>query len=137
VQWALQAASLGAGELLVTSIDREGTGKGFELDLTRQIAEAVSIPVIACGGAGCVEHVAEVIEQGRADAVCLASLLHYRLARHYNTVTGTFEEGNLEYLKSRRGFSKIQDASIGDVKARLLELGISCRGAMALERVDV
>lgn len=75
--WALRAADLGAGELLVTSVDREGTKKGFDLELTRRIADAVTIPVIASGGAGSVDHVAEVIREGHADAVAVASLLHY------------------------------------------------------------
>src|SRR6266511_6345869 len=61
---AARAAEMGAGELLVTSIDREGTGKGFDLELTRRIAESVSIPVIACGGAGIVEHVVEIANEG-------------------------------------------------------------------------
>lgn len=68
IQWAIRAAELGAGELLVTSITQEGTGKGFDLDLTRRIAEAVPIPVIAAGGAGSVHDVYRVFAEGRADA---------------------------------------------------------------------
>jgi len=60
----------------VTSIDREGTGAGYDLELTRSIAQAVSIPVIACGGAGSVEHVEQAVLEGRADAVCVAGLRH-------------------------------------------------------------
>jgi cyclase len=75
--WAIQAAELGAGELLLTSIDREGTEQGFEVELVRRIAQAVTIPVIAGGGAGSVKHIAEVIEVGRADAVAAASVFHY------------------------------------------------------------
>ena len=77
VAWACAAAEAGAGELLLTSVDREGTGRGFDLELVRRVAEAVPIPVVASGGAGTSEHVAEVIEQGLADAVAVASLLHY------------------------------------------------------------
>lgn len=76
-EWAVRAAELGAGELLLTSIDREGTGRGMEVKLVRQITDAVSIPVIVGGGAGSPEHVAEIIEEGRADAVAIAFLLHY------------------------------------------------------------
>ena len=76
-EWALRATELGAGELLVTSVDREGTRKGFDLELTRRIADAVPIPVIASGGAGSIEDVAAVIRDGHADAVAVASLLHY------------------------------------------------------------
>ena len=76
-EWALRATELGAGELLVTSVDREGTRKGFDLDLTRRIADAVPIPVIASGGAGSIDDVAQAIREGHADAVAVASLLHY------------------------------------------------------------
>lgn len=75
--WAVQAAELGAGELLLTSIDREGTGRGFEVELIRRITDAVSIPVIVGGGAGSRDDVAEIIQKGGADAVALAFLLHY------------------------------------------------------------
>jgi cyclase len=77
-EWARKAADLGAGEILVTSVDKEGTLKGFDLDLTARISGSVSIPVIACGGAGKPEHVLAAVKEGRADAVAVASLLHFR-----------------------------------------------------------
>ena len=126
-EWAVRAAELGAGEIMVTSIDREGTGKGFDLDLTRRIAEAVSIPVIACGGAGTIDHVRDVIVNGHADAVCLASILHYSAAGRFGGTDAVAGEGNTEYLKNPRGFSKIQDASLPEIKDRLLRQDISCR----------
>jgi cyclase len=78
VVWARRAVQLGAGELLLTSVDREGTRSGFDLALTREIADSVSVPVIACGGAGSASHVAEAVQLGHADAVAVASVLHYR-----------------------------------------------------------
>lgn len=78
VEWAKKAESLGAGEILLTSMDRDGTKLGYDLELTRAIADAVRIPVIASGGAGTLEHVYEAFIKGRADAALLASLLHYR-----------------------------------------------------------
>lgn len=126
-EWAQRAVELGAGELMVTSVDREGTGKGFDLELTRTIAEAVPVPVIACGGAGRMEHVLEVIMQGRADAVCLASLLHYHVLRTGDPGGDFSEEGNIEFLRSRRGFSKIADASIPEIKGYLSAHGVPCR----------
>jgi len=127
--WAVRAAELGAGELVVTSIDREGTGKGFDLELTRRIAEAVSIPVIAHGGAGKVDDVSAVIEQGRADAVCAASILHYHCAQHLKAAEDDFaREGNIEFLRRGGGFSKITPAGLCDVKAHLTAHGIDCRG---------
>ncbi len=122
-EWAVRAADLGAGELLVTSIDREGTGKGYDTELTRRIAESVPIPVIACGGAGSVEHVADVIDRGRADAVCVASLLHYNVLKRYGSRHDFSGEGNTEYLKTARGFSKVNDVSLPDLKAHLLRRG--------------
>ncbi|MFA5114155.1 MAG: imidazole glycerol phosphate synthase subunit HisF [Candidatus Margulisiibacteriota bacterium] len=78
VAWAKQGEKLGAGEILLTSMDRDGTKDGYELDLTRAIADAVGIPVIASGGAGKVEHLYDAFSKGRADAALLASLLHYK-----------------------------------------------------------
>ena len=129
LEWAVQAAELGAGELMVTSINNEGTGKGFDLELTRQIAEAVSIPVIAGGGAGKVSDVHDVVEQGRADAVCLASILHYNYIKYANAADADYsQEGNVEFLRrGGSGFSKIQDATLAEIKTYLMEHGVECR----------
>jgi cyclase len=77
VRWAIQGEALGAGELVVNSIDADGTREGYDLALTRMIAEAVSIPVIASGGAGKPEHLLEVLTQGGADAALVASMVHF------------------------------------------------------------
>lgn len=78
VEWAKRVEELGAGEILLTSIDRDGTKEGYDLELTRIISETVSIPVIASGGAGKVEHLYEGIVIGKADAVLAASIFHFR-----------------------------------------------------------
>ena len=77
VEWAKRAVDLGAGEVLLTSVDREGTKKGFDLELVRALGPVLPVPVIACGGAGTIDHVAEALGGG-ADAVAVASLLHYK-----------------------------------------------------------
>lgn len=77
VQWAGRVMGLGAGEILLTSMDRDGTGQGFDLELTRAVSESVSIPVIASGGVGCLEHLYEGVTQGAADAVLAASIFHF------------------------------------------------------------
>jgi cyclase len=77
VEWAKHCEALGAGEILLTSIDREGTRKGFEIDLIAAVSTAVSIPVIASGGMGNVQHLAEAVKIGKADAVAMADILHY------------------------------------------------------------
>jgi cyclase len=78
VEWAIRANRLGAGEILLTSMDCDGTKAGYDIELTRQIADAVSIPVIASGGAGTKEHFYEALVDGHADAALAASLFHYK-----------------------------------------------------------
>lgn len=78
VEWAVKAASLGAGEILLTSMDCDGTKAGYDLELTRTIAEQVPIPVIASGGAGTMEHFYDALTEGKADAALAASLFHYK-----------------------------------------------------------
>lgn len=77
VAWAVQMADYGAGEILLTSMDRDGTKAGFDLELTRAVSEAVSVPVIASGGVGNLDHLADGIQMGGADAVLAASIFHY------------------------------------------------------------
>ena len=78
VEWAKKAEALGAGEILLTSMDGDGTKAGYDLDVTRAIAEVVSIPVIASGGAGTLEHFKDAFTVGKADAALAASLFHYK-----------------------------------------------------------
>ena len=77
VAWAVQMAEFGAGEILLTSMDRDGTKEGFDLELTRAVSDAVSVPVIASGGVGNLDHLADGIQVGGADAVLAASIFHY------------------------------------------------------------
>ncbi|KQW65332.1 MULTISPECIES: imidazole glycerol phosphate synthase subunit HisF [unclassified Methylibium] len=93
VAWARQMAEFGAGEILLTSMDRDGTQIGFNLPLTRAVSDAVSVPVIASGGVGALEHLAEGIQIGGADAVLAASIFHY----------GTFTVGQAKALMAEHG----------------------------------
>jgi cyclase len=77
LQWALEAEKLGAGEIVINSIDADGTKEGYELTLTRMLSEAVQIPVVASGGAGNPEHLAAILTMGKADAALVASMVHY------------------------------------------------------------
>ena len=77
VEWAQRAVSLGAGEIVLNSIDADGTKAGFDLVITRRISEAVGVPVVASGGAGTLEHLAAVLLEGKADAVLAASIFHF------------------------------------------------------------
>lgn len=126
-EWAVRAVELGAGEIMVTSIDQEGTGDGFDLDLTRRIADSVSVPVIAGGGAGEPQHVLEAINQGHADAVSAASFFHYEFIRNPAYTSNKTGEGNTDYLRSGRAFSRVQPTTIASLKTHLIEHGIDCR----------
>src|SRR3954467_2510785 len=77
IGWAREGVERGAGEILLTSMDRDGTGDGYELELTRRISDAVDVPVIASGGAGTLDHLVDAIAEGGADAVLAASIFHY------------------------------------------------------------
>jgi cyclase len=80
VEWAKYGVSLGAGEILLTSMDADGTKDGYDCELTRAVSESVSVPVIASGGAGTLEHLVEVLEKGKADAVLAASIFHFGIS---------------------------------------------------------
>jgi cyclase len=128
LQWAARAVDLGAGELMVTSIDREGTGRGLDLELTRAVARAVPVPVIAGGGAGRIGHAVEAAREGSADAICLASLLHYDLARRLLRDEDDFSiEGNVEFLRGGQLHTRIKAADLPGVKRALGEAGVECR----------
>jgi cyclase len=126
LEWAVKAANLGAGEILLTSIDREGTGKGYDLELTERIANAVSIPVIAAGGAGRLDHLRDVVGSG-ADAVCIASMLHYGRIGSTGASQDFSDEGNVEFLSSGRAFSVVSPATLPGIKTYLSGCGIGCR----------
>jgi imidazole glycerol-phosphate synthase subunit HisF len=134
--WAQKVAEFGAGEIIITSIDREGTGEGFDVDLTKRIAESVSIPVIGCGGAGKKEHIRDVIIEGSADAVSIASVLHYNCIKHMETGDDFSDEGNVEFLTNKKVFTRVEDAGIGDIKRYLGSSGIDCR-VVDEEGIDV
>jgi imidazole glycerol-phosphate synthase subunit HisF len=93
VAWAREAVELGAGEVLLTSMDRDGTTEGYDLELTRAVAEAVAVPVIASGGAGELEHLSEAISEGGADAVLCASIFHYGTFRVRDAKQHLAEQG--------------------------------------------
>ena len=78
IEWVTRAERLGVGEILLTSMDCDGTKAGYDIELTRQVAEAVSVPVIASGGAGNLEHFYDALTEGKAEAVLAASLFHYK-----------------------------------------------------------
>ena len=78
IEWAKKVEKFGAGEILLTSIDKDGRKKGYDLKLTREISEGINIPVIASGGAGSLNSIAKVLKEGKADAALAASIFHYK-----------------------------------------------------------
>jgi imidazole glycerol-phosphate synthase subunit HisF len=127
IVWAEQAAALGAGEIIITSVDREGTGLGYDTELIKKVAEKVRIPVVAHGGAGQAGDVAEAVTAG-ADAVCLSSILHYKTAETLvieNIIQE--DEGNLEFLLTGKSFGKVGRAKLSEIRQVLLDHQIPCR----------
>jgi cyclase len=130
--WARRAVELGAGEILLTSIDRDGTGRGFDLELTRRVAEMVEVPVIASGGCGRAEHLEEAVCQGMADAVSAASIFHYNHLLEAVDPESFADEGNIEFIRRARDSlsfmsDRIQRMSVAAAKRHLAARGIACR----------
>lgn len=127
VEWARQIEELGAGEIVITSVDKEGTGDGFDLELTTSVAAAVKIPVIAHGGAGSPQDVSEVIKVAKVDAVAIASILHYDFIKEQEEIGNYQGEGNIAFLKSKKAYGKIKPCSLHDIKHHLRSEGLHVR----------
>lgn len=126
LEWSQKVESLGAGEIIISSVDNEGTGEGFDLELTKMISNSVSIPVIAHGGAGSIQDVIDVIKVG-ADAVSIASILHYGIKDKFLVNKGIGNEGNVEFLSKGINYNKINPVNLLDLKNNLLNNNINCR----------
>jgi len=107
VSWAVEAQRRGAGEILLTSVDKEGTGLGFDIDFISRVADKVKIPVVAHGGAGSSEHVLQVFKQTQASGAAISSILHYNF--------------------SKLGPANLKTAQLGEIKKYLVSEGIACR----------
>lgn len=126
-EWAKKVEELGAGEIVLTSVDKEGTGEGFDLELIQRVSENASIPVIAHGGTGSHQHIIDVIKIGQADAVATASVLHYEYARNNLLDSTDSSEGNTEFIRSGRSFKNFQTSTIGDIKTEMLDADLAVR----------
>lgn len=123
-EWARQVESLGAGEILLTSVDNEGTGVGFDLELTKEVARIVKIPVVAHGGAGKVEHlISTMTAEEDISGVCIASMLHYHLARE----VGYQKPINSAHAGASLSRRKVEDISVQCLKDQLVQAGIPVR----------
>lgn len=126
-KWAKQVEELGAGEIVITSVDREGTGTGYDLDLIKNISDIVSIPVIAHGGAGKKEDVKNLFKETQVDAVAISSIFHYNYIKIFDEINTHDSEGNIDFLRKKRTFLSFDTLCIKDLKKYLRESGIECR----------
>jgi len=134
LEWVKYVEDLGAGELLITSIDNEGSGKGLDIDLLKKITNLVSIPIIASGGVGSKEDVVEAVKETSIDAVAIASTFHYHALKDIieHSATKDYVEGDLSFLKksyksSQFGRKNISEISIFDLKKYCIDMNIECR----------
>lgn len=127
VAWAQEAEALGSGEIVITSVDREGTGEGYDAALTRKVADAVRIPVIAHGGPGKLQHIQEVLTQGGASAIAVAGMLHYDYIGKFASAAASATEGNTEFLRSGRIHKHFETCTLPEIKNFLLSQGLPCR----------
>lgn len=127
VTWAKEVQLRGAGEILLTSIDQEGTGNGFDLNLIKKVSEILTIPLISHGGASKNSDIYESIKSG-SDGVAIASMLHYSsLEENHNKVLDFKDEGNTEFLEKKSSFKMFGNSNIRNIKASLKKHDISTR----------
>jgi cyclase len=129
LSWARQVESLGAGEVLITSVDRDGTGRGVDLDLIGMVSRSLAIPVIAHGGVGNAEHAVDAVTVGSADAIAVASVFHYEAVHRIGGQEATNAEGNREFVKSGRGMSQIESTGVAALKRAMAARGVHVRPA--------
>lgn len=127
VPWAKKLEDLGVGEIVITSVDKEGTGEGVDSSLISSVARAINIPVIAHGGVGKPQDVVDAVNSG-ATGVAIASVLHYgALQSEVISRVGDMKEGNKRFLSENRTFAKIKSSSVAEIKKALIESGIRVR----------
>jgi cyclase len=126
-EWVMKAEELGCGEIIITSVDREGTGRGFDIDLISLIANAVSIPVIAHGGAGSKEDIESLLDSNIVDSVALASILHYDAMGHLSHSVNQNLEGNFDFLNSGKKVMQLEPLALYSLKKHLHSKDIYCR----------
>jgi cyclase len=127
VSWAKEVEELGAGEILLTSVDQEGTGHGMDDDLIRKVCNSVTIPIVAHGGIGSPKHVLDVASQLPVSGIAIASMFHYYTITISNNLDRFEEEGNIEFLKSNRIISSIEISTIKEIKKLLINNNIQIR----------
>ena len=127
LEWVLKVESLGAGEILLTSVDQEGTGRGFNYELVNLVKSKITIPLIVHGGAGSEIDIYKLLSQDKIDAVSIASVLHYEALDHLDFIQSEASEGNFDYLNKLYTSTSVEKVNLAELKKRLKEQGIKCR----------
>jgi cyclase len=128
IQWAKQAVEMGAGEIVITSVDREGTGEGFDVELVKSVVDSVNVPVVAHGGAGSVDDIKELIQSTNVNGIAVASIFHYQTIQEIETVNGSKKtEGNFSFLNKGLSTKRIKPIAMSDVVAELKKINVVCR----------
>jgi cyclase len=125
LDWAQEVVRLGAGEIIITSVDREGTGRGIDIELTRSISESVSIPIIAHGGIGSLQEVINIIDNENINSISIGSALHYRAMKNFNFMNT--QEGNVDFLRSGKNNNSIKSFDLKELKSILNSRSLYCR----------
>lgn len=132
-EWVEEAVDLGAGEVLVTALDRDGTGTGYDVELIRNIAQRVPNPVIACGGAGTAADVVDVMKTTGVNAACLASALHYPVAKMMMDDIADLKGGEFKVIQDSLTRTRVQGTEIGELRTLLKDAGIDVRPVRVYE----
>jgi len=130
IGWARTVEELGAGEILLTSVDREGTGQGPDMELIGQVFDSINIPLVVHGGIGRAEDAVAITKEIPVSGITLASMLHYHYLKTNRKVDGFEDEGNIEFLKSGRIYSKVNPMSLEKLKKHFLQNKVACRLAL-------
>lgn len=127
VEWVNTIQELGVGEIILTSVDREGTGKGFDHDLISKVASNISVPLVVHGGAGNKNHIKEVINKFDIDAISSSAIFHYDFVKKNNNKMNKHSEGNFDFINSGKSVKNIDPTTINEVKDFLSENHINIR----------
>jgi imidazole glycerol-phosphate synthase subunit HisF len=127
IEWAKRVQELGAGEILLTSVDREGTGLGFDLELIQKASSEIDVPLIVHGGAGNIEHIESILKSDLANSLAIASVFHYHAIQSIESNMSDRTEGNVDFLMSKRKVQKISPVDLNHLKQYLHEREFICR----------
>jgi imidazole glycerol-phosphate synthase subunit HisF len=128
LSWAKNIEELGAGEILLTAIDQEGTGSGFDFSLIKMLSDVVKIPIICHGGASKTSHIVDAIKTSNTDAVAISSMIHYSVLKNNDQIFSKNNmEGNTEFLDNQSSFNMFGDQDILKIKNELIKNNISVR----------